>query len=194
MTLKLEELQSMVDKIISDYRKLFTEDIELHKARTAIGFQISSLRKYEIEAGMYSSRSIVVLPKSCRLIDLLLIYNSEYGQVKYELIIRPDTKSRYCIYRNRISRYDEDEELNIDSRIQIARGLTKQSTKPKIYNKSVVEGSSRPPKGPPQTLPRKTIAYLCRTKDTRCCYLDRNHPEDPCDDCCYEQEHIKTNI
>lgn len=181
--LTIEQLQDAVNKIITDYEKTLKGTLDRKRASYSIGFQISALREYEIEAGLYPSRSITVLPKSAQILDLLLIYNSLYGKIRYELSMKSEGKNKYRIYKNNITPYNEDDisdhpdkQIVIDPIINIEKPPSNKS--PRLERKK---------RSPPERLPQ-TQTFLCPTKNRYCCYLKDNHSP-ACNNCCYGEEH-----
>jgi hypothetical protein len=174
MELTLLQLQAFVDKIIREYKSYLERNLEAIKIRYAVGFHITDLQKYEHERGHYPLRSVTVVPNSSRIIDLLLIYNSEHGKIKFELNIKP-IGTAYTITKNLVSRYEESETANTNGSIIMAF-LTKKLRTPKLKKEEV-------------SRVEPTQSFLCLTKDTNCCYLKPNHDKTACSACCYDQPH-----
>jgi hypothetical protein len=177
MSLTLSQLQDVVNNIISDYKKVFVEGTEFEKARKAIGYHISKLKNYELERGFYPARSVTVLPKCSRMLDLHLIYNSEFGRIKYELTIRADEMNKFNIATNRITKFDESEELNQEPTIKKSPDLKRQNIRRTEKT------------APPRTIPQ-IRQFVCPTKDKNCCYLQKGHNRSSCPRCCYDEKHI----
>ena len=164
--------KSSKDNISSKGDKSSKDNIssKVSGARQAIGFQISALKKYEIDNGLYPLRSITVIPNSSRIVDLLLIYRTEVGKVKYELNIKPVESGKYTIVKNMISRYVAEEQYNTDTTITSI--LTEDIP---AEDRQINDAGT----------------FLCLTKDTLCCYLKERHNQRHCPDCCYNQPHAK---
>lgn len=180
MELSLSQLQAFIDKIVREYKAYLEKSLDPKNVRAAIGYQISELKKYEHDRGHYPLRSITVIPNSSRIIDLLLIYNSEHGKIRFEFNIKPFTgDSLFTITKNLVSRYDEMEPASINTDIVMAFLVKKP-----IPLRDKGERSTRKE----ETTSR---SFLCLTKDTNCCYLKRNHDQKNCSACCYDQPHSR---
>jgi hypothetical protein len=181
--LQVGVLQVAIDKILIDYGKMLKGKISKESASTSIGFQIDNLKHYEIENGLYPSRSIVVLPKSSPMIDLLLVYHTVHGTVKYELNVKHEGKSQYRIYKNSLTKYiDEKSEASTSSEIIIDATIDKFVDLSEMSTRS-----TRLKKSPPERLP-KQICFLCPTKNRECCFLQDQHSS-ACSNCCLSKEH-----
>lgn len=180
MELEVTELQIVIDKIIREYRHFLQGGIASEKTRTAIGLQISTLKKYEIDQGSYQTRSITVIPNSSRIIDLSLAYNTKDGPIKYELNIKPRSDGKYTIIRNIVSNYNENEPLNVDNKIMVGTLVSTPLVQKRKKRSPISESKSK-----------STRTFLCHTKDTNCCYTKKNHNKEKCSVCCYDEPHTE---
>lgn len=171
MAFEIPILQRSVDIILREYQKFLNNDVNAKQARAAIGFQISSLKQYEIDDGLYSARSVTVIPTSSRIIDLLLIFNSPYGILKFELNLKPLEQGKYVVVTNTLSKFEDE----------LSGGSATVNVTFKISKRPIKE----------QEAEKYRNCFLCLTRDTRCCYLNNKHDEKSCIGCCYGKIHSK---
>lgn len=178
-TLSLKKLQKTISKILTDYHNYLNSLQSAESFRKSVGFQIDKLSKYEVDNANYGARSICVAPKCASIIDLCLIYNTEYGRGRYVLTVRPDYKNKYVIYKNKLYLH-QDDIPEPDTTVRVSYEL--------LTNKEGVLGPKSKSE-PKKKAPAKEV-ILCPTRDTSCCYLNKNHP-DKCSNCCRDRDHIK---
>lgn len=185
MSLSINELKACITKILTEYSKLLKNKIEFEKARKSIGFQISSLKQYEIDDAVYPERSITVLPKCSKLLDLFLIYNSEIGRIELEVTIRA-VGEKYRVSKCEIHKYDEDNiNLNADIGLTIDTSLLSKVEDAKKLNDE--KSNRKVPKRIENVKSSKSM--ICLTKDRNCCYLNKHHDPKKCVNCCFDEPH-----
>ncbi len=181
-TLKVDKLQAKVGKILKDYDEYLHGRTEGESFRKSVGFQLSSLQKYEVDGGSYGSRSISVAPKCSDIIDICLLYNTEYGLAKYILTVRPDYKNSYIIYENQLFLH-KDGIPPPDPKIKVAFEL--------LTNMSTNNGKKIKEQKKIQKVDDKSKkSILCPTRNDKCCHLNKNHNTN-CNNCCLDAEHYE---
>lgn len=177
-----DQLEVLANKIINDYNSFRQGKISREKLKTSVGFQISSLRQYEIEEGQYSNRSVCVIPTSANLIDLVLYYNTNLGPSKYILTIRPGEGNSTIVSKNKLYYLDSNYQDPHESKKSLKTSKKYFSESSEMKSDS---GRSTSTIKPPELFPKE---FYCTKKNKHCCYINKNHSKD-CPDCCKNEVH-----
>jgi hypothetical protein len=189
--LRIEKLQENINGIIKDYESFRQGLLENNRAvsavtrfRSAVGFRISALKKYELENGYYEDRVVCVAPNCAYIVDLCLLYNTENGPARYILSLHPgDKPSTIAIYKNKLYYLTPDKyTCPRDARISFSK-------KYNAVNPSKQEKHTREKKSPlKNSIDNFPQEFLCPTRNKHCCYLSMNHSND-CKSCCLDIDH-----
>lgn len=186
--LTLENIKEVANNIISDYDKLRKGKIDISSFRSSAGYQISTLRKYELEDGHYGSRSVCILPDSIQIVDICLLYNTTEGPGRYILSIRPAESKGFIVYVNKLYLLNND---NCDEPFnhKTVKKSYKYRTKPHSSKSRSLEPIKS--KGKTSTSSALTDEIYCPYKNLSCCYTKKDHKKGECKDCCYNEKHYK---
>jgi hypothetical protein len=206
--LSVESLVRITDSIIGDFSQYIRRIIDADSARASIGYQVSLLRRYEVESDPnIPSASIVVIPKSADIVDISLVLNMHGGFARYFLTIRSEGKGKYAVHVNKLYYIDASNpskpfdtatlivsKEHLSTKTRVDKNIHESTTKDSKKHSTVVWTKNQPRlTAPVQNNQASQECFFCPTNNSHCCYTKADHGDSECKDpsflCCMNAVH-----